>query len=287
MINILIISITINWVYKLYEEYITSLNDFILNNYNDININQIYYDINIFTNFDNIKFSNYDKIFYTGDLEILKIIIHKINYNYNKFYFINIEQMSHPSYYKMIRRIDQNINIIDYSEENIPFFQNIYKKIYLFPPYFKNNIDITNKHIDILSISNNQYRSNILKKINKNDLNIVFIDNIYANERDKYFADSKIYINIHCSDDHKTMELIRISNLIINKVIIISQNSINNNLLFLNKYIIIVNDLNDLNEYINDTTMNYTYYFNKIYGNFNESEYIEYIKHNVDKIIFE
>lgn len=287
MINILIISVTINWVYRLYEEYISSINEFILNNYNNINIKQIYYDINTFNIDDIDNIENYDKIFYTGDLEVLKLIIHKLNYNYKKFYFINIEQMSHNSYYKMIRTIDTNINIIDYSEENIPYFENIYKKIYLFPPYFENEFDITNKYIDILSISNNEYRSNILKNIQRDNLNVVFLNNSYGTQRNKYFADAKIYINIHCSEEHTTMELIRIVNLIMNKVIIISEKSIHNNLLFLNKYIIIYNDLSDLNEYINDTITNYSYCFNKIYGNFDKNKYIEYIKKNVDKIIFE
>lgn len=281
--NIIIINVIRNWIYRLYEEYILSIKDFIKEHYNNVNIDIIYNDVETF-NINNFHFENYDKIFYTGDLEILKQIIYKIN-NLDMLYFINIEQMSHHSYYKMIRTINNNINIIDYSEENIPFFENIHKNIFLFPPYFKTKDNI-NKTIDVISIVNNEYRSNILKNINFDlNLNILFLDNCYNDIRDKYFSESKIYINIHCSDNHNTMELIRIVNLIMNKVIIISQKSIYSNLLFLNKYILICNDLNDMGRYINDILTNYDYCYNKLYGDFDPKEYYKYIKKNADKII--
>ena len=285
--NILILSITKNWVYRLYEEYILSIKNFILDNYNKINIDVHFFEIINFNSesLNNINFINYDKIFYTGDLEVLKLITNIINYNFNKLYFINIEQMSHSSYYKMIRNVDTNINIIDYSEENIPYFKNIYKNIFLFPPYFKENKNVLNKNIDILSIGNNEYRNNILKSIYFNtNLKILFLNNCYGEIRDKYFAESKIYINIHCSNEHNTMELIRIVNLIMNKVIIISEKSIYDELLFLKKYIIICNDLNNLNQLIADILINYNDVFKKIYGNFNFNEYKNYIKKNVNHI---
>lgn len=280
--NIIILIVHINWVYRLYEEYILSIKKFIDINYNYININIIYYDIDNF-NIEEINLLNYDKIFYSGDLEILKIIINNINYNYRKIYFINIEQMSHTEYYKMIRSVDTNINIIDYSEENIPYFKNIYNNVYLLPPFFEINNNILNKDIDILSIINNTYRKSIIDKIDLNkNLNTLFIDNCFNNERDYYFLKSKIYINIHCSEDHKTMELIRIINLIMNKVIIITEKSINSQLLFIKDYIIICNDMSDFKHYTNEILNNYDYYFNKFYGDFKGIEYNDYIKTNFD-----
>jgi hypothetical protein len=286
--NILIINITRNWVYRLYEEYIISIKNFILENYYKINIDILFFEIINFNNENllNINFNKYNKIFYTGDLEILKYITFIINYDFNKLYFINIEQMSHPSYYKMIRNVDTNINIIDYSEENIPYFKDIYKNVFLFPPYFKENLNSFNKNIDVLSITNNEYRNNILKNIYFNsNLKILFLDNCYGEIRDKYFAESKIYINIHCSNEHKTMELIRIANLIMNKVIVISEKSVFEELLFLKKYIIICNDLNNLNKFISDILTNYNDIYNKIYYNFDYNEYKNYIKENVNHIL--
>ena len=286
--NIIIINICINWVYKLYEEYILSIKKFIDKNYIDININIIYYDIssfeiNLINNLDLLK---YDKIFYTGDLNILNEIVKLINNNFKKIYFINIEQMSHPSYYLYIRNIDKNINIIDYSEENIPFFKSIYNT-FLFPPYYEYSNNIFNKTIDIMSIINNDYRKNIINNININkNYKLLFIDNCYDKERDEYFSKTKIYINIHCSDSHNTMELIRIINLIMNKVIVITINSINSDLLYIKDYIIICNNNNDLSNLINEILNNYNYYYSKIFNNFNNEKYLLYIKQNLDLIIY-
>lgn len=286
-INILILNITTDWVYKLYNEYIYSIKEFISNNYYNTNIKIIYYDINLF-NINNLKELNlnfYHKIFYSGNIDIFKELINNIEYKSNKIYFINIEQMSHPSYYKLIREIDNKINIIDYSEENIPFFKNIYN-VYLFPPYFK-NIYNNKKEIDVLSLINNEYREKILNNLKlHNNLNVIFLNNCYGEIRDEYFSKTKVYVNIHCSENHNTMELIRIVNLIFNKVIVISQKTIFPELIFLKKYIIICNNLNDLSNYIMEILNNYDYYYHKIYNQFVENDYYNYIKKNIEKIIY-
>ena len=126
------------------------------------------------------------------------------------------------------------------------------------------------------------YNNNI-----KNIQNICSINGVYGQQRNEYFYKTKIYINIHCSDEHQTMELIRILNLISYKVIVISQKSIFSDLLFIKDKIIICNNISNFSEYINEILNNYEYYFNKIYGNFedDEQEYIKYIKNNLDKII--
>jgi hypothetical protein len=289
--KIIIINVTINWIYRLYQEYIESIKYFATTYFKDIEFDIIYFDKITFEEklFDSINFNNYDKVFYSGDLEILKILVEKNNNNYSKLYFINIEQMSNQYYYKMIRTIDHKINIIDYSEENIPYFENIYN-IYLIPPYFnyKNEIDFKNKDIDILSLKNNNYRETLLKTIESNiqqKLNIIFFDNTYGEVRDNLYYRSKIYINIHCSNNHKTMEMIRIVNLITNKVIIISQSSVYNELLFLKDFIIVCNNDYQISDYISEVLNNYDYYFNKIYGNSNETNYISYIKNNLENIL--
>jgi len=288
--NIIIINICINWVYRLYEEYIVSLKKFIDKNYIDINMDIIYYDI---TTFDveilnKLDLSKYDKIFYTGDLEILNTIIKLINNNFEKIYFINIEQLSHPSYYIYIRNINTNINIIDYSEENIPYYDSIYNNVFLFPPYFGyKECNMNNKNIDIMSIINNDYRKNTINNININkSYKTLFIDNCYGKERDEYFYRTKIYINIHCSDNHNTMELIRIINLISNRVIVITTNSVYSDLLYIKDYIIICNDNKNFNQLIDEVLQNYNYYYNKIFNNFNNDNYNEYIKKNLDIILY-
>ena len=286
--NIIIINICINWVYRLYEEYILSIKKFIDKNYTDSNIDIKYFDITLFelNMINSIDLSLYDKIFYTGDLNILNDIITLTNNDYKKIYFINIEQLSHPSYYVYIRNINTNLNIIDYSEENIPFCKLIYNNVYLFPPYFDNiDVNINEKSIDILSITNNEYRKNIINNINFNEnYKLVFIDNCYGKERDDLFMKTKIYINIHCSNNHNTMELIRMVNLIMNKVIIITNNSIYSDLLYIKDYIIICNDDKDIDVLIDEVLNNYMYYYNKIFNNFKYDDYLSYIKKNSDEI---
>jgi hypothetical protein len=287
--NIIIINICITWVYRLYEEYILSLKKFIEKNYKNININILFYDIesfdiNLIYKLDLLK---YNKIFYTGDLNILNEIIKLTNNNYKKIYFINIEQMSHPSYYLFIRNINKNINIIDYSEENIPFYKFIYDNIFLFPPYYDYNNTVCEKTIDIMSIINNDYRRNIINSIIFNEkYKLLFIDNCYGECRDDFFSKTKIYINIHCSDNHHTMELIRIVNLIMNKVIVITNNSIFSDILYIKDYIIICNNKNDFSILIDEVLNNYDLYFNKIFNIFNKEKYISYIKKNLDLIIY-
>ncbi len=299
-IKIIIVSATLNWVYRLYEEHILSIKDFISTHFENVIIDKIvYFDITTFEEnlLDSIDFNDYDKIFYSGNLEILKIITEKTKNNYEKVYFMNIEQMSNEYYYKMIRTIDTKINIIDYSEENIPYFENIYN-VSLIVPYFKckDDNELKNKDIDILSLKNNSYRDILLKNVesefqnkyqdNEKKLNIIFFDNIYGEARNNLYSRTKIYLNIHCSDNHKTMEMIRIVNLIMNKVIIISQKSVYSDLLFLKDYIIICNDDNQLYNYASEVLNNYDYYFNKIYSNFDEYNYINYVKKNLENILF-
>jgi hypothetical protein len=290
--NILILSITINWVYRLYEEYILSFKKFIEFYYKEYEIKiNIHYINSLDFNIDNLFILNneYDKIFYSGDISIFNSIYYKYYNLYEKFYYINIEQLSKESYFLMLRNIDTSVKIIDYSEENIVYLNELYEN-YLYPPFFKNfNIDISNKYIDVLSIVNNNYRKDIYnniildKKYNK-----IGVDNIYGFDRDEMFNKTKIYINIHSSEEHQTMELIRINNLIMRKVIVISQESVNSNLLFFKDYIINFNSIENLNIIIDDILNNYSNYYYKIYNNFNEKEkeYSLYIKNNINKLLF-
>ncbi len=302
--NILILNITINWVYKLYSEYILSIKDFInkyLNNENNsnnknINIEVIFIEIDndiieisksinetlnnllkIKNNDINLNIKNYDIILYSGNIEILNELLKKYS---DKIYYINIEQMSKPSYYKMNRQIIGLKNIIDYSEENLPFFGNTYNKIYLLPPYFKFNKDVkkSTKCIDLLSIVNNDYRINEISKIKiTKKQNIKLLRNCFDDVRNDYFSKTKIYINLHCSDEHNTMEMIRLVNLIMNKVIILTQPSICTNLIFLKKYLFICNNSEEFTVKIQDILQNYDLYYIKIYGDFNKAEYHNYL----------
>ena len=201
--KILFLNINFSWVYNLFIEYIINSKKFIKENYDNINIDIIHYNIDTFKELDIFLFYNYNKIIYTGDIKIFNDIIDKIIYIdkkiFNKIYYLNIEQLSHPSYYKNFININSNIKIIDYSEENIPYIKKNYSKHFLLPPYYNNeNISIKNKNIDILSLQNNYYREDIIKKINielllNNLPEIKTFNNIYSSERDDMFRKTKMY----------------------------------------------------------------------------------------------
>lgn len=287
--NILLLNITLNWVFKLYKEYILSIKQFIDTNYPDKNINiEILYiemldnenDLQIDKIIEDYKIIKYDKIFYTGNIEILNLLIKELKNDSKNIYFINIEQMSHSSYYKMIRKIINLKNIIDYSEENIPYYKNVYNNFFLLPPYFNFNKNIKQniKSIDLLSIINNSYRENKISKIKvSKKQQIRLLKNCFGDVRDDYYSKTKIYINIHCSNEHNTMEMIRLVNLIMNKVIILTQPSICTNLIFLKKYLFICNDADEFTIEIQNILNNYDLYYNKIYGDFNKDDYHQYL----------
>ena len=292
--KIIFINFALNWVYRLYEDYIEGLTYFMIKNIKNIEINTILYHIDKKYNFEeelkNIE-NNYDKIILVGDCGFIANIIKIFT---KKIYFLNIEQLSHEDYYKYFRNLNINLEIIDYSEENIPYHKNIYKNSFLLNPIFKYDFKKI-KNIDILSINNNDYRKSVLNKINLNNkYNIEFINNTYGIERDSLYNRTKVYVNIHCSQKHNTMELIRIINLLYNNVIVITQKSIYDKLLFVRNNLIICNNDEELEKYTLDILDNYKYYYNLFFNNesgydkrlyFDKTYYEKYVLKNIECLL--
>lgn len=281
--EIYFINICIEWLYKLYNEYIDNLLIFIKNKFN-INVKTILINenLNYLDIFDKI-YDCHNKYIFCGSYIAINKIFDKYNFS-KKFYYLNIEQMSHHSYYKEINLINQDFKIIDYSEENIPFLENMFNDVFLLPPIYKNeNILMNDKNIDIISFSNNGYRKNYLNNIKKFKLNC--IDNIFGEERDNVFRRSKIYINIHSSSEHNTMELIRVINLLKKKVIVLTQNSININLLYLKDSLIIFENKEQLEYLLNDILNNYKFYYDHIFNNVNLNYYDNYLCKNIKNLL--
>ena len=282
--EIYFINICLEWLFQLYQEYLENLKNIFIQKFNiDVFINIIPEDSNYMNNFENIynKNKNKNKYIFLGNIGYVNKIFDK--FNDKNFYYLNIEQMSHISYYKLFINLNKNIKIIDYSEENIPYHQKYFNKIFLMPPFYNNNNNLA-KDIDIISFSNNEYRTNILNKIDKK-FKIKYLDNIFGNDRDNIFKKSKIYINIHCSEQHKTMELIRIVNLLKNNVIVISQNSIFKDLLFIKDNIIVYETIENINFLLNDILKYYQIYYDKIFSNNNFTYYDNYLLKNLKSFI--
>lgn len=281
--EIYFINICIEWLFKLYKEYLENIKIFIKDKLNkEVHIILLDEKSNYISEFKKIyDLNKKNKFIFCGNIGCVNEIyelIHSPN-----IYYLNIEQMSHYSYYKMFRNLNINIKVIDYSEENISYIKKNYKKYFLLPPFFFNYKNL-NKNIDIISLSNNSYRLNILNNIDKK-FKIKFLDNVFGEERDNIFKRTKIYINIHCSKEHKTMELIRIINLLKKKVIVISENSIYKDLLFIKDSIITFENIEQLNYLLNEITNNYDLYFKKLFFNNNFTYYNNYVLSNLLTII--
>ena len=289
--KIIIINIYYNWVINLYIEYIFNFINFLNIHYTSAEVELINYNLSSFDNDDidlDLLILEYDKILFSGEIGKIIEILKKYSTEEDKIYFINIEQMSNESYYKYLRSIPANIKLIDYSEENIPFFKNIYKS-YLIPPIYNyENIDKEIKDIDLLSTRNNEYRENIILFLEeKTRKKIDIIHNCYHDERDDIYRKTKIYINLHCSDNHNTMELIRICNLLAKRVIVITTKTILVDLLFLKDCIICVNSVDDMIPIINNILEDYDFYYDYYTNKFNYDEYNKYVNQNVKLFITE
>jgi hypothetical protein len=289
--KIIIINIYYNWVINLYIEYIFNFINFLNIYYPSAEVELINYNLSNFDNDDihlDLLITEYDKILFSGEIGKITEILKKYSSEEDKIYFVNIEQMSNESYYKYLRNIPTNIKLIDYSEENIPFFKNIYKS-YLIPPIYNyENIDKEIKDIDLLSTRNNEYRENIILFLEeKTRRKIDIIHNCYHDERDDIYRKTKIYINLHCSDNHNTMELIRICNLLAKRVIVITTKTILVDLLFLKDCIICVNSIDDMIPIINNILEDYDFYYDYYTSKFNYEEYDKYVNQNVKLFITE
>lgn len=295
MKTFIFIHITHLWVYRLYKEYIES----ILYTFKNLNWNvqqNIFIAIEKFNVDDfyiqyNSWYENYPDIqfVFSGDISIFCQICNRLNFiSKNRNSFLNIEQMSHPSYYIYFRNIPEHISIIDYSEENLHILEKNYR-ISIVPPFFEQkSIPLKDRTIDCLSIYNNAYRKKKIDEIeeklftwnkkqsNEKITNIYKMDNCYGEERDDLFRKTKIYINIHCSDEHRTLELIRIAKLLSMGIIVLSQDTIDTSSCYLSKYIYIVK-MDSMHTMIKEILDSYPYYYEQLQKTWDEKEYFDWI----------
>jgi hypothetical protein len=225
-----------------------------------------------------IKYTNYNIInstnVYFVNLEPLTC-----NGNYSKYNFLQ-EVLNFHNNYNLIK-------LLDYSEENALILKsyNIQSK-YL--PYQVNLDEIKNYAKNDYDVVTCLSWSNRIEYIYKN-IPLMYkkysIGNpvLWDNDRDNILFKSKILINIHHREnDYKILQEIRLTRCILNKIIIISEESICPNVYPLSKYIIFV-EYNNIIDKIIDVLNNYDKYYNEIYSNFDLCEIDDilskYIKH--------
>ena len=206
-------------------------------------------------------------------------------FNFKNCYYINLEQLTmdgtNSNYDFLTPVIDlkiqkNNLKILDYSYANVNILNNksIESK---YIPYQVNKDEIFNyeKIYDFVTCCSwNDRIMTIYNKINKEYKNSYSIGHpiLYGKERDDILFRSKILVNIHHREkDYFILEEIRIIRCILNKVIVISENSLNHINFLLYKYIIFV-DYDKLTEKTIDVLNNYDDYYNLIFKDFDINE---------------
>lgn len=242
-----------------------------------------------------------NKILLTDDIYLANIVVFKnFEMRHRKFILKNkhlkqkyfcffFEPITCKFYKKIVHRLNNlnYVNIITYSKNNC----NLLKKklttrkfFILTNNYFDSKVIAFKKTIngvinnrDLSNFSLNQnlnYNNKIVNEINiKNNDLILF--NHWGKERDQLFKSLKIFINLHKSCDSLILETFRITELIKYRVIIISQNIVDDKTEFFKDYIIYENN-NIIGKY-QHVLKNYNEYYNKIYSNKTNQEIFQEI----------
>jgi hypothetical protein len=236
----------------------------------------IYYPDNEINNINENNINENNLYIYFGMYYVNYTTINKEN-----IYFINLEQLTINGKNTIYDILSPTLNIIksydkvkilDYSQANISILNN-YNINSLYLPYQVNydeifNYDkIYNFAVCCALNSRIQYIYNI---ISSKYINCNFIGNPikWGEERDDILFKTKVLANVHHREfDYNILEEIRITRCILNKIIVVSEYSVEWEKYPLAKYVIFI-DYNNMVEKIQDVLNNYDEYFNKIYNDF-------------------
>ncbi len=255
---------------KILIEYVKSVNiyikgslvtekkrrDELLNNFNE-DYNYIFFSIN---------YTNFPKI------------------NKKNVYFVNLEPLTCDGKYTKFNFLQEvinfnkkftNINLLDYSRGNINILNkyNI-KSDYL--PYYINNEEIKNfdKEYDLCTCCSwNERISEIYTPLSKIYKSYSIGRPIkWGKERDDILFRCKVLINLHHREkDYNILQELRITRCILNKIIVISEHAMDDNLYPLNAYIIFC-DYGNIVDKTKEVLSNYNEYYDKIYKNMDYEE---------------
>lgn len=208
-----------------------------------------------------------------------------VNYkllNKPNIYLVNLEQLTidgtHSDYnmLKHVLDIHRNyplISLLDYSMANSKILEK-YNIVSRYLPYQVNESEIYNyeKQYDyVMCCSYNERTNRIYSKLAELYNKHVFIGRpcLWGSDRDNILLRSKILMNVHHREfDYNILEEIRITRCILNKVIVISEDSQNKDLYPLSKYVLFCK-YEDLVSTCTDVLNNYEKYYKEIYNDFN------------------
>jgi hypothetical protein len=190
-----------------------------------------------------------------------------IEYENGKKYLVRIDQYDYLN--------DQDI-IIDYSIPNLinikesGHFDDFYKKMVYIPPLlYKQDFNNKTKQNTILLFNENSSdrRKQFINKLNMGKVKLDIIDNCFGNDELKgLYKSTKILVNVHQTDHHRTFEELRVLPALLNGVIIISEDvPLKDKIPYGNH--IIWGAYDKISEKIIEVQNNYNIYYNKIFNN--------------------
>jgi len=216
--------------YRYFEDYV----DGIINKLKKLKIPTVLY-----------KDSKISDDYFEDKKDSIFIFLHNIDYVdmtaetkkkiIKKSYIINTEQLTRRSELKkMADYVDEGFKIIDYSLGNIEILDelNISKDMYFYIPYQVNYDEInpkikkTEDICTIQPIGYSRHRKYMYYSIQS--FNIFDVKPIvgFGKHRDEQLLQFKYLINIHFDKSYSTYESIRCDRLIMNKIVILSEKSI-------------------------------------------------------------
>lgn len=205
---------------------------------------------------------------------------------YKNIYLINTEQINAYIWKQYIENIIKlPINLMDYSYENSCLIQKQYNKKSIYLPYQVNKDEIYNfpKIYDVAMIGYlTPRREKELNDISKLNIPINFIKG-WNQERDQKLLKHKILVNIHAWDDCEIFEEMRCVRCILNKIIIITEKSLNLKNHPLYKYMIECN-YKDIPEITQIVLKNYDRIYEQLFANFDLEKWNTYFHQYIENI---
>ena len=146
-------------------------------------------------------------------------------------FILNTKKLSDPVQKNKIETYATKYKIVDYSLGN----SQIVPSIYL--PYQVNVLDIRNmpKSSHVCFVGNSS--PNRDEVLNHPDLNVTIV-NDWQRSRDLQLFQYKILLNIHMDENSRIHEEFRVNRCVLNKMIVVSEPSDNDELLYLKEYIV-------------------------------------------------
>lgn len=187
-----------------------------------------------------------------------------------KLCIFNTEQLSRKNYNHIIHSYHPSIYRIDYSEVNLFIVANELKKIYL--PYQVHYNEIFNypktKDVCMIYPHNSIRRNKIIEELKSKNINVDIISG-FLDSRDRELFQYKVLINVHFDEDYQIFEEMRCNRCIMNRMIIISEKSLYDDIHLLRRHFLVVN-YKEIVDKVIDVLVNYDLYHSHLFRSFDK-----------------